>query len=270
MSSNTKGIIYFQFNSDLDYPVYLKVNPTVFDSNFAEIIRHLGFTRCNEKGVEIAQKKLAMGHAKILHISEASPKVAQQIGHSRFEDKFGPEAIIPKSGYKIYKYAGVALLVYSFATSEWQLGCMPNFGSKKDEISCKVILNRFLSWSLCSSGVIGFWGAPVEEGIVVMRQARSNGECVFIDVHKNIVISTEGNKSIRSSFQILRLDKTLKNRTIRMSREEVFSFLSNRTTFFDYNGLIVSVRQMIQMITKISQGVVHPYEDFRPKVDLSY
>ncbi len=270
ISENDSNLSYFQFAVEQDYPVYISCDLKMLDLNLLPMLRSARFSQCDEKSVAQMHTRLREKRAKLLKISEASAKVSAQIGSSKFEDQFGPESVSLKQGYRIYRYKGLGLMIYAFSKSEWELGVSNLFGSEEATQMTRIILNRFSSWALCHDGIVGFWGAAVDEGIVVMKQSLAGGEAVFVDLNKNMVISVEGDKKLKPSLEILRLDRTLRDRTISMSKEELFSFLSNKCTFFDHNGLVVSIRQMIQAIVKNSNGVIHPLEDFRPRVDLSY
>jgi hypothetical protein len=54
-----------------------------------------------------------------------------------------------------------------------------------------------------------------------------------------------------------------------MKNEELLSFLSAHCSYMDYSGLSVPVRQMIQTLARMTEGLIHPEESFRPKTDLS-
>jgi hypothetical protein len=117
--------------------------------------------------------------------------------------------------------------------------------------------------------LVGFWGVSVDDGMVAQRPIDSRGEVVFIDVVGLRMISFEGVKKLRPHFKILRLDPTLKGRNIKMTSEELLSFLSAHCSYMDTSGLSVPVRQMIQALSKMTEGLLHPQESFRPRTDLS-
>ena len=105
--------------------------------------------------------------------------------------------------------------------------------------------------------------------MVVQRYSESKGEAVFIDVKNERVITQDGVKKLTTRYKMLRLDPTLKNRNIKMTSEELLSFLTSHCTYFDTNGLTVPVRQMIQVVTRSTEGLYHPEESFKPRTDLS-
>ncbi len=154
-------------------------------------------------------------------------------------------------------------------STEWQLAAFDDFGSTEHDLDYKIILNRFLSWSLAPLGIVGFWGVPVDDGVVVMRQNKSQGEAVYLDIFNGNVISLDGYKKISARFKIMRLNSTLHGRNIVMTNEELLSFLTTHVSYFDYSGPSVPVRQIIQAISKKFQGLLHPEESFRPRTDLS-
>lgn len=261
---------YFQFQKDLNLPIYLSADLTGFENTFGEFLTKMKFQKLGDKEEAAALADIKKNNqARILHISEASPIVAKQIQSTMESDRYGAESIIPKDGYRVYRHKEVGLMVYSFGAKEWQLGCYKDFGSNQSFYASRMIINRFLSWALVPHGIIGIWGVTVDDGIVAQRPADSKGEVVFIDVVGLRMISFDGIKKLRPHFKILRLDPTLKGRNIKMSNEELLSFLSAHSSYMDSAGLSVPVRQMIQTLSKMTIGLLHPQESFRPRTDLS-
>lgn len=260
----------FQYQKELNLPIYLSADLTVFDSSFGEFLAKQKFVKLSDKEETEALSQIKKNNtARILHISEASPLVAKQIQSMMESDRYGAESIIPKDGYRVYRYKDLGLMVYSFGAKEWQLGCYKDFGSSAFTVPSRMMINRFLSWALVPHGIVGLWGVTVDDGMVAQRAADSKGEAVFIDVVGLRMISLDGVKKLRPHFKILRLDPTLKGRNIKMSNEELLSFLSSHCSYLDSSGLSVPVRQMVQALSKMTEGLVHPQESFRPRTDLS-
>lgn len=261
---------YFQFHKELNIPIYIAVDLTGFDPSFAEFLSKVKFSKLADKEEAAALEQIKKDNkAKVLHLIEATPIVAKQIQNTMESDRYGLESIIPKDGYRVYRYKDVGLLVYSFTAKEWQLGCYKDFGSSANSIASRMIINRFLSWALVAHGIIGLWGVVVEDGMVAQRPIDSNGEAVFIDVIGLRMISMDGIKKLRPHFKILRLDPTLKGRNIKMGSEELLSFLSAHCAYLDSSGLSVPVRQIVHTLSKMTEGLIHPEESFRPRTDLS-
>jgi hypothetical protein len=261
---------YFQFQKELNQPIYLSIDLATFDPSFGEFLGQMKFSKLSEKEEVVALIELKKHrHARLLHVSEASPLVAKQIQGMRESDHYGLESIIPKDGYRVYRHKDMGLMVYSFASKEWKFGCYKDFGSNQRTISSRIIINRFLSLALAPLGIVGFWGVTADESLVAQKVSSSRGEAVFIDVQGLRMISFDGVKKLRPHFKILRLDPTLKGRNIRMTNEELLTFLSAHCSYLDSTGLSVPVRQMIQALSKITEGLLHPEESFRPRTDLS-
>ncbi len=263
-------LTYFQYQKDLNIPLYLSIDLSTFESSFGEFIVDLKFYKLNEKEEATALIELEKNNkARILHFTEASLLVANQINGIRESDYYSAESISPKDGHRIYRYKGVGLMVYSFTAKEWKIGCYKDFGSAHCLLSSRIIINRFLSWALVPHGIVGFWGVQVGDSMVAQKVIDSKGEAVFIDIKGQQMITVEGVKKLRSEFKILRLDPILKGKNIRMSSEELLCFLSAHCTYLDSSGLSVPVRQMIQTLSKMTVGLLHPEESFRPRIDLS-
>lgn len=270
-SKTVSEVMYFQFSKALDLPVYIKVDFSIFDKKLISLLKELQFEELPQtEHNKILDSLRKRPHARLLILEEATAVVARQIDSALENDRFGAESITPKEGYRVYRYKGQALLVYSFASSVWQLGCYSNFGAdSKDFGEARTVINRYLSWCLAPLGIVGFWGMPVDEGMVILRNSDARGEAIFLDIVKQNMITQDGIKKIKGRFSILKLDSTLKGRNIRMTSEELMASLTSHTSFFDYSGLSLPVRQTIREISKVAQGLVHPRENFKPRTDLS-
>lgn len=266
-------LTYYQYQKEINLPIFLSFDLQSFDSGLSEFLTSMKFTRLSEAEVVNAVLTLKNNNAsRCLNITEATPAVARQI-HSMVEsDRYGLESVIPKPGYQVYRYKNEGLMVYSFGVKVWSFGCFNDFGSSKDpakKLAARIVIHRFLSWTLAQHGILGLWGVTVDDGMVLQRVSDSKGEAVFIDVVGNRILSLDGIKKLGSKFKILRLDSTLHGRNIRMNKEELVGFMSTHSSYLDYKGLSVPVRQMIQALSKMSEGVIHPEESFRPRTDLS-
>jgi len=259
---------YFQYCDESNLPVYLLLNLQEFTADLKKFFGDLGFKALSNKEAETAEINIIKNpRARVLKISEATPYVAKQIdGH-----KLGPgaESVVPGEGYFAYRYCGRALIVYSFRAKEWSMGCFADFAGDHNDISYKIIINRYLSWALLASSVAGFWGVPVAEGLVVMTTEEARGEATFVNLQEQKILSIEGQQKIQARFNIMRLNASIRGKNIRMSQEELLSFLSINTSYFGHHGLSVPLRQIIQMIAKTAIGLIHPEESYRPRADLS-
>jgi hypothetical protein len=266
-------LAYYQYQKEINLPIYLVLDLQGFESGLGDFLTSMKFTKLSEKEEADALDVMKKNNAsRCLKISEASPSVARQI-HSMVEsDRYGLESVIPKTGYQVYRYKGVGLMVYSFGVKDWSFGCFSDFGSSKDadkRLAARIVIHRFLSWTLAQHGILGLWGVTVDDGMVLQRVNDSKGEAVFIDVVGSRILTLDGIKKLGTKFKVLRLDPTLHGRNKRMSGEELVSFMSSNASYLDYRGLSVPVRQMIQTLTKMTEGFVHPEESFRPRTDLS-
>lgn len=255
---------YYQYQKGQELPVFVRCE----NEQAAELdgaLTRLRFSEVSEDDYQIIAKRNPL--TRLLTIEEASTNVAKQITYAAASDRYGLESIVPKDGYRVYRHKGVALAVYAFTAREWTLGCLSHFGS--DEREFRITMNRFLSWALAPLGIVGFWGVPVEEGIVVMNQKDSEGEAIFIDVRGRRTFTVDGSGKMKARFRVIRLDSTLHQRNVSMNQTEVMAFLSAATSFIDSQGLTVGVRQMIQGLSREVEGLVHPRESFKPRTDLS-
>lgn len=261
---------YFQYFKQIKIPVYIRFNADHFDPDIMGLLKSMRFEEVTQQEVpELKLELLRNMKSRLLTINEAGPYVARQIEMIAESDRYGAESIIPHPGHNIYRYKGIGAMIYSFASNEWELGTFPDFGGPQLEFACRSIINRYLSWALAPLGYVGFWATPVEEAIVVMRQKDSFGEAVFMDVKKGRLLSVDGQKIVRSRFKIIKLDEKLSGENKHIRSEELLSYLSVCCTYFDYSGLSVPVRQMLQHMVKNYSGVLHPKESFLARSQLT-
>lgn len=261
---------WFQFRKELNYPIFVRFKNGDFDGPMVDFLTHQHFSKIQEADAKEVEKSIVTDpRARVLTFQEANISVGRQITSMVESDRYGQESVVNQIGYRVYRYKNSALMIYSFTSKEWQVGVFKTFGTKAESFSSKVVLNRYLSFAFQSMGVIGFWGVPIDEGMVVQRYGDSKGEAVYIDVKNERVISQDGVKKLSARFKMLRLDPTLKNRNVRMTSEELLSFLTSHCTYLDTTGLTVPVRQMIQAVGRTAEGVYHPEESFKPRTDLS-
>lgn len=270
MIDNNEKWTYFQYVKEMNYPVFVKVKLSEFDPHLLALLMRVKFSELDEKEVEQAMETLRTNrYARLLTINEATMAVARQIDLISDSDRYGFESIIPKETYNLYRHKGVGVLIYSFESTEWEMGCFSNFGEEGNLSGYCSIMNRFLSWALAPIGVIGFWGVPVDEGMVSMKQMDSKGEAIFIDVKKNRFISIEGHKRLSARFKVIKLDSTLLEENKKMTPAQLLSYLSSTCTYMDYFGHSVPIRQMLLLLSKKAGGIIHPKDSFKPRTDLS-
>lgn len=264
--SENENFVCFQYNKKLGFPIYIRFNAQHFDPDISGFLRSMRFEELGDKEYkEIFSKIEKVKNARVLTISEASVMVARQIGGLTDSDKYGPESLIQKNGYSVYRYSNVCMMVFSLAALEWRMGCFSDFGHIQEEQACRIVINRFLSWSLASHGVVGFWGTPVDDGVVVQRAFETKGEAIFFNVLQNKIYSIDGEKRMKHSFSFIKLDAILKDRSIQLKFEDTLSFLTINSTYFGAQGVPSFVRQMIQTLAKNYAGRIFPKENFKPR-----
>jgi hypothetical protein len=219
-SVENEKFVYFQFNKKLNLPIYIRFIAQNFDPDITGFLRTMKFDELNEKESKDAVERIAkVPGARLLTASEASVMVSRQIAASQESDKWGAESLVQKQGYSVYRYRNVAMIVFSLGTTEWRMGCFSDFGHVDNELAYRIILNRFLSWSLISHGIVGFWGTPVEEGVVIQRSFETKGEVVYIDIKRNNLLSCEGEKKMKHNFTFIKLDNHIKNQSVDLKFE---------------------------------------------------
>lgn len=260
---------FFQYQPDLELPIYVQVDLDSFHSEMEDFLEVRGFVKLSaENKSKIAKNIEKTLTGRVLSIKKAVPTVAKQITGVIEADQFGEESIIPKSGYRVYRYKNHGLLVYSFAATEWELGCFDSFGSKNSQAQSTTVINRYLSWALSHYGVVGFWGCMSDGQFIVQKKNESNGDVVFLDVRNRTVIDRNGSAGVSPEFSFIRLNKNIK-KNMQMSAETLLGFLSSRCSYLDHQGLSVPIRQLLQQVVKEYPGYEAAYDLASQSTDLS-
>ncbi len=267
--SKIPGKIFFQYQKSLNLPIFISFDESVFGATLASFLLAKKWSRINENDAKTIDIMLQEKGAKMLYFEECSPAVAKivrsPISSDQQQSGGSNESISLKEGIRIYRYHNEATFIYSSSHHEAKLGCFLDYGSKI-EIANHVI-NRFLSLALSSFGIVGFWGVPVEDGVVVMRPRDCRSEAVFVDFFKKNIISDEGVSRLTGQTRFFRLDPLLKGKNIKMGQEELISFLNHHCVYFDVQGLSISVRQIILQMANSIEGIWHPTDSFRPRLN---
>ena len=257
MTQDKKTITYFQFCPDADIPVYIGLKMTFarFEQNVTEFLTKNNFVQIQEKNIA---KELQKKHARLLWISQVSKAPLFQIINSKITDPGRQEDIIPASGYNLYRYKNQALMIYSQKANEWRLACMQNFGHQEELTASRIILARFLSQTLAPFSIVGFWGMPVDKGIVVVKKEESQGKTVFIYPDKNLLIANNNTFSIQERFKIIRFDTLSRRKQSIMKKEELFGQLLYHCIRIGDNTK--PIRASIEKLVLISTGIIHSKE----------
>lgn len=265
MADENKAI-YYHYTGVENIPVYLRFESSPLEAVVKDLLIEVGFTHIDSD--EFKTHKIDKTGTRILNIVEATARVARQIGVYRESDPYGNESFNPLGGYDVYRYKGMAMMVMGHANTQWHLGVL-NIEHEKSYEVLKQVLNRYLGYALAPFGIVGLWGVPVDEGLVVMTSKASKGEAVFIDWKKQSMITQEGPKTIDPFMQVLRLDPVLKGTSVGMKAEELVSYLSTHTTYLSHRGLHRKLKEQLLNMGGELQGIVYPQENFKHRVNLS-
>lgn len=266
MSDVKQKSFYLQFEKGREFPVFLRfINEDFYLSAFQQL-ESVGFKKVEEKTYAKLVKSKKKFH--LLNVVRANTQVSNIIKQGpRGLHRFGDESVTPHKNYQVYKYNGYGLMVYSPFNAIWELGTICDL-TKDNEIAIfKSMINRFLSVVLVDYDVAAFWGVPVEEGIVVLNQAKANNEVVYIDVKEMNLLTIEGVKPIFGEFEVLRLDELIKSESKTMKKEELFSFLMIHTSYISYYGPSHQLKALIYQVISFSIGRIYPEENFIPRTD---
>lgn len=256
-------VTYYQFQKDLGYQVYLRIEGEAVEAAISPSLTSLGFSEVED--AELKKITFNKFKTKVLKINEASIRVAKQIqSFASPLSVYGPESLSNQGAYNVYRYQNVGIMVFSDESASWEMGLVR---PSQHETEVKTMLVRFVSWALGGQGVVGFWAVPVEEGFVVMRPAQAQFEAVFVDIKKMCLITQSGVKNIGADLNVMRLDETLRNASQKMTRESLLSFMGENTSYFSRMGITPAMRQSLYELSSFARGTVYPTENFRPRED---
>ncbi len=251
MSAVSEKPVFFQWQKAQGYPVFLRIGKDLLEGRLQKLIADLGFQEVPTS--EHRKIPLDRMGTKVLTISRASMRVAQQVNLADSLDRYGHENLSYHSSAQVYLYRRIGLMVISPLTNLWELGLASQLQTTEELMGLRVMLNRYLGWALAPLGVMGFWGVATSEGLVAMKQSQSFGEVVFVDVAKHLLLSSSGTQALGAGFTILRADKTGQAGK-RLGREELVSFLNTANIFFTHGSLPMSLRKTALELGSTARG----------------
>lgn len=252
MSAEKAKPVIFQWQKDRDYPVFLRMDRDMLEGRLQKLVSDLGFSELAEKD----HKKVSLSRAglRVLNLTRAGHRVSMQVNGSDSLDRFGAESLHAHSGAcEVYTHRRIGMMVFSLSSPVWELGLVSSLETTEELMGFRVMLNRYLSWALAPHGVIGFWGVATGDGFVVMKQAQSFGEAVFVDVALRRTYSSVGARAFEGVFTILRADKAcVPGKSI--GPEELVSFLGTHTTYFSHGALPPTLRKAAMSLGSMARG----------------
>lgn len=259
---------YYQYQKDLGLPIFVRADLGQFEQGLPDLLEKMHFNLLSSEEVKSVESSMLLKNSRMLTLSIVTSQIERQLAVVQETDLYGSESMTSNQGHQVYRFKNTALMMFASLAREWKMGIFSHFGNDDDQLQEYSILNRYLGLALAPFGIIGFWGVPVDEGVVVLKQSTSKGEAIYIDALGGNILSIDGNKKMNNKFSILKLSSSVQGMNKRMSVEELFSFLSNYCTYFDSNGHSMAVRQSILKISKHHTGLIYPSASFRPRTDL--
>jgi hypothetical protein len=242
---------YFQFRKNLDYPIYLRFRQDELTPKFSHLFKELGFQELIEK--ESKKISLERLQTRILTIQFASARLNQQLNGTDLLDKYGHESLSLQLGTPVYTYRKVGMMAMPPRKPLWDLALNSEISQTDQMIGVRIILVRFLTQALADQGVLGYWGTMKDDTVIVMKQAQSFGESVFIDWNKKVIFSNGGEMKLNSHLKLLRKDKDY-SVPGQMSREDIISFLSVSTCLLSFQGITPAMKKAILELSAQTSG----------------
>lgn len=233
---------YYQFRKSFSYPIYVRLSAEESTSKLTHLLNEMGFTSVSD--LEAKKIQLTKASTRVLTVHYASARLQLQISGSDLLDKYGSESLSLQMGMPIYTYRKVGMMGMPYSKPLWELAIHPDISQTEQMVGLRVVLVRFLAQALAEQGVLSYWGTVKDGTVIVMKQAQSFGEAVFIDLHNKVVFSNGGETRLGTSLKILRKDKDVPV-AMKMSREEIISFLSVSTCLMNFNGISHAMKKAI-------------------------
>ncbi len=233
---------YFQFRKSFDYPLYLRFRQEDLNAKFQHLLTELGFSEIHEKDA----KKISLDRTatRVLTVQFASARLNQQINGSDLMDKYGSESLSFQAGTPVYTYRKVGIMAAPTNKPLWDLALHSEISQTDQMIGMRIILVRFIALALADQGILSYWGTVKDDSVVIMKQASSFGEAVFIDWNKKMLFSNGGETKIKSQLKFIRKDKDATHGGI-FGREEIISFLSVSTCLLSFQGISSAMKRSI-------------------------
>jgi len=248
----------YQFRKNAGYPVYLRLKQDDLNSKYAHLFQEMGFTLLNE--AEVKKIKLNEPYLKILSVRKASPSYMQLINSSDILDEFGQESLGLYSNVPSYTFRRVGIMLLPKGKVIWELSINPEISQTDQMVGFRIMLVRFLSLALADQGIISYWGTVKDGTIIMMKQAQSFGEAVFIDMKKKFIFSNGGEMQFSTPLKIIRKDKQAQS-TFHLTREDLIGFLSVSTCLLTFTGITQSMKKNIFELSFSSSAAYGVFEN---------
>jgi hypothetical protein len=259
-----KSINYYQFRDYEDFKIIFKVEAGRIDDFLRETLNEYGFTIIEKK---LAQKLKITKDTILVLVKENNSKVQELIRKSPLgTNNQNLESVNPvgENG-ESYRFSNMAIAYYPKNKLQWELGISLNGDQQDLKNNLKIILSRVISKSLAEQNIVGLWGVPVDEGVVILRQDESLGETIWFDLNTDRIITVDGEKILFSDFKIIRLDESIQDHSVKIKSDELFSFLRTKITLLSYFGPSKTYLQNLFSLSKRLEGHKYPKENFQPR-----
>jgi hypothetical protein len=146
----------------------------------------------------------------------------------------------------------------------WELGLK----TTQDKMAIKIMLTRFISMALKDQGVVGFWGAFVEDGIVILNPQEANFESIFFDVVNRVLIHEAQVQDFREDLSLIKLDRMPNTSARTLKPDDLLSFLLANTTYLGFIHNQSFLSKTVLYLAENYLGKIYPQESFNPGVEL--
>ncbi len=254
---------YFKFLEES--PVRFFVANESEDDRLAPVFKELGLEPDKAEEQNFEGKTVKVLFTNVTNIRKLSSSSAIP------RDNHTGELVYNKLGHSVYVYRDFAAVIYSSRAKEWKCYLNGNpqlWNNVEMNVLFKMVIGRILSLSMENNSVVGFYGVPVDEGVVIMNAKESKGEFVFFDVRKKLIYTQDGVRELAYPNKILRLESTNSTYEKKMRTEELYSFLMARTTLLSLGVNNFNHVNAVKKLISLSEGIIFPENSFKPRVSV--
>jgi hypothetical protein len=258
MSGKLKEQLY-QFMPERGYPLYIYFQDATLETQTQTLIRTMGFHICAPELSHINKVK----EARILKITKASPKIAQQLlAYGSYQFGVSEEIIENFGYYETHVVPKLSLMVLSQSSFIWEVAFVQAESiSEYIEYSDNFMHNlaRFITSALVFCSVVSFKGKILDHNLVLSSFKSLKHEIIFYDSRKKTFFSLEK----RDQYTVSDIHLSQKDFMQTISPEVVFSFLVYRSYYFSSSQIPKS--NVVEMLQYLSQHLkISPPELLNP------
>lgn len=256
---------FWYFNANERFPVRFLLESEEEQDRLSPLFKDMGFEKSDKQDDQYKGRTIKILFTDVGNIRKLYGGTSIPLQDS------GAEVVYKKLAHSVYVYKDFSTLIYSSQAREWNCYFNGNeqlWANIELNVLFKIVIGRILSLVFEKTSIVGFYGVPVKEGVVIMNAKEAKGEFVFFDVNNKVIYTQDGTKKFDLSNKILRLEASNSSYEKKMRKEELYSFLMARTMLLSLgvnNGYQINA---VKLLTNLSDGVIFPERSFKARISV--